>query len=150
DSPTISDTCTKCSRWTARRMVLKAIVATAITSVGGFAVVASAQGRGRSPANDTNRGNFMIELHYATLVDTAEAIRTRKVSPVELTNMMLSRISRLDPKLHSYAFVTPEIALAQARKAEEEIAQGRYRGPMHGIPIGVKDICNTSGVPTAS
>jgi amidase len=92
----------------------------------------------------------MTELHYATLVDTAEAIRARKVSPVELTNMMLHRISMLDPKLHAYAFVTPEIALAQARNAEEEISQGRYRGPMHGIPIGVKDICNTSGVPTAS
>ena len=134
-----------------RRTVLKAVAATALTSVGGFAVAyAREPGRGRSPANDTNRGNFMTELHYATLVDTAEAIRARKVSPVELTNMMLNRISMLDPKLHAYAFVTPEIALAQARNAEEEISQGRYRGPMHGIPIGVKDICNTSGVPTAS
>lgn len=63
---------------------------------------------------------------------------------------MLERITRLEPSLHSYATVTPELAFAQARQAETEIAQGRYRGPLHGIPVAVKDICNTAGVVTAA
>jgi amidase len=92
----------------------------------------------------------MTHWHYATLVETADAIRSRKISPVELTEAMLNRIAQLDPSLHSYATVTPELAFAQARRAETEIAEGCYRGPLHGIPVGVKDICNTKGVVTAA
>lgn len=92
----------------------------------------------------------MTDWHYATLTETAAAIRSRKISPVELTNALLARIARLDPSLHSYATVTAEIASAQARRAEAEIAQGGYRGPLHGIPIAVKDIFNTAGVVTAA
>jgi amidase len=92
----------------------------------------------------------MTDLHYATLLEAADAIRSRKISPSELTRALLERIARLDPALRSYATVTSELALAQARRAEAEIADGRYRGPLHGIPIAVKDICNTAGVVTAA
>lgn len=92
----------------------------------------------------------MTDWHYATLVEAAEAIRSRKISAIELTHALLDRIGRLEPALHSFATVTPELALAQASKAEAEIASGLYRGPLHGIPIAVKDICNTAGVVTAA
>jgi len=92
----------------------------------------------------------MTDWHYATLIEAADAIRSRKISPVELTNALLDRIARLDPSLHSYATVTPEVASAQARRAEGEIAAGSYRGPLHDIPVAVKDICNTAGVVTAA
>jgi amidase len=89
------------------------------------------------------------DRHYETLVDTAEAIKSRKISPVELTKAMLDRIARVDSSLRSYATVTPEVALAQARQAETEIAAGHYRGPLHGMPIGLKDIIDTAGVVTS-
>src|SRR5215831_16832810 len=92
----------------------------------------------------------MTDWHDATLIEAADAIRSRKISPVELTNALLDRIARLDPSLRSYATVTPELASAQARRAEGEIAAGSYRGPLHGIPVAVKDICNTAGVVTAA
>lgn len=90
------------------------------------------------------------DLQYATLTDAADAIKARKVSPLELTSAMLDRIARLQPSLQAYATVTPEVALAQAQRAEEEIAAGKYRGPLHGMPIAVKDIYNTAGIVTAS
>jgi amidase len=92
----------------------------------------------------------MTDLHYATLLEAADAIKSRKVSPVELTRAMLDRIAKLEPQLYSYATVTPELALAQAKRAEEEIAQGKSRGPLHGVPIAVKDLCYTAGIPTAA
>lgn len=91
-----------------------------------------------------------MEWQYATLLEAADAIRSRTLSPVELTRVLLDRIDRLDPSLHSYATVTYESALSQAGRAEAEIAAGRYRGPLHGIPIAVKDLCDTAGVVTAA
>ena len=91
----------------------------------------------------------MDELALSTLTEVSTLIRTRQISPVELTKAMLSRIERIDPKLHSYATVAPDLALGQAKAAETEIAQGRWRGPLHGIPIGLKDLCFTKDVPTA-
>jgi amidase len=92
----------------------------------------------------------MTDWHYATLIETADAIRLRKISPTELTSALLERIARLDPSLHSYATVTAGLASEQARRAEAEIAHGSYRGPLHGIPIAVKDLCNTAGIVTAA
>jgi amidase len=89
------------------------------------------------------------ELALSTLTEVSALIRTRQVSPVELTKGMLARIEAIDPKLHSYATVTADLALSQAKAAEAEIGQGRWRGPLHGIPIGLKDLCFTKGVPTA-
>ncbi len=89
------------------------------------------------------------ELALSTLTEVSALIKTRQVSPVELTEAMLARIEKVDPKLHSYATVTPDVALSQAKAAESEIGQGRWRGPLHGIPIGLKDLCFTKGIPTA-
>src|SRR5689334_21712188 len=90
------------------------------------------------------------DLHYLELADAAHLLQTRALSPVELTEAMLRRIGTLEPRLHAYARVTPELARAQARQAEGEIAARRYRGALHGIPIGLKDLCYTAGIPTAA
>lgn len=89
-------------------------------------------------------------LHYLELVDVARRIRSGAVSPVALTRALLARIERLDGNLKSYATVTADLALKQAQQAEAEIARGVYRGPLHGVPIAVKDLCYTKGVPTAA
>src|SRR5689334_12797282 len=92
----------------------------------------------------------MSDWHYASLLEAADAIRSRKISSTELTRAQLDRMQELEPLLHSYAIVTTELALQQARQADEAIAAGRYRGPLHGIPIAVKDLCDTAGIVTAS
>ena len=88
------------------------------------------------------------DLHYLTLTEVAALIRERQISSVELTQTILARIDTLDSTLKSYATVTTEHALAAAALADGEIAAGRYRGPLHGVPIAVKDLCFTRGVPT--
>lgn len=88
------------------------------------------------------------QLHYLSLTEVADLIATRRVSPIALTQMMLDRIHALDGRLHSYARVMADSALAAAAQAEREIEAGRYRGPLHGVPVAVKDLCFTQGVPT--
>ncbi|GIW10850.1 MAG: hypothetical protein KatS3mg061_1907 [Dehalococcoidia bacterium] len=85
-----------------------------------------------------------------SLSTAAHLVRTRQLSPVELTAALLQRIERLNPTLGAYLFVTAEQALATARLAEQEISRGHYRGPLHGIPYAVKDIFWTKGVPTTA
>lgn len=87
-------------------------------------------------------------LSHRSLTETAAEIRERKLSPVEVTEALLDRIAAIDAQLNAYLTLTATSALAQARAAEAEIAAGRYRGPLHGIPIGIKDLCATRGVPT--
>lgn len=87
-------------------------------------------------------------LHYMGLQEVARLIASRDVSPVELTQHMLDRISKVDVTLKSYATVMAEPALAAARSAEQEILAGKYRGPLHGVPIAVKDLCYTKGIRT--
>jgi aspartyl-tRNA(Asn)/glutamyl-tRNA(Gln) amidotransferase subunit A len=89
------------------------------------------------------------ELHFSTIAQAAELLRSRKLSPVELTQTYLKRITDLDPQLNAYITVTADLALGQAREAEQEIAAGRYRGPLHGIPFGLKDIYSTRGILTS-
>ena len=88
------------------------------------------------------------DLHFGTIAGIAPLIRAQRLSPVELTRSMLARVDRLDSGLHSYATVTAEQALAAAQRAAAEIAAGGWRGPLHGVPVAVKDLCFTSGVRT--
>lgn len=88
-------------------------------------------------------------LHYLELVELAARIRTRQISPVAATRALLDRIAALDGRLRSYALVTANAAMVQAEAAEAEIAAGRYRGPLHGVPVAVKDLCDTAGFRTA-
>ena len=90
------------------------------------------------------------DLCYLDLVEAGRRIQARQLSSIEVTQAVLDRIARLDPRLKSYATLTPDLALAQARKADSEIAKGTLRGPLHGVPIAVKDLCHTKGIPTAA
>jgi amidase len=90
------------------------------------------------------------ELHFLELTELARLLRRREVSAVEVTCAQLVRISNLDRDLASFVRVTPERALAAATAADAEIADGHYRGPLHGVPLGIKDLFWTEGVPTAA
>ncbi|MBL4572832.1 MAG: Asp-tRNA(Asn)/Glu-tRNA(Gln) amidotransferase GatCAB subunit A, partial [Gammaproteobacteria bacterium] len=87
-------------------------------------------------------------IHYRSLSRVAEAIRGGEISPVELTEKLLSRIGSVDGRLMSYATVMAEQAREAAREAEQEIQAGNYKGPLHGVPIAVKDLCFTAGTRT--
>jgi len=96
------------------------------------------------------------DLAFACIEEVARLYRKRKLSPVELTKLMLTRIEQLNPKLNAYITVTAEVALAQAKKAEAELfaPRGRKghrdRGPLHGIPISLKDNIYTKGIRTTA
>ena len=94
--------------------------------------------------------NTPSDLHYLEMHELSLLIRTRKLSPVEVAEAQLARIERLDGALHSYAHVTAEQAMAQARQAEQELMRGQCRSPLHGIPLAVKDLFHTAGMPTAA
>jgi aspartyl-tRNA(Asn)/glutamyl-tRNA(Gln) amidotransferase subunit A len=87
-------------------------------------------------------------LPAASLWEASELVRTRKVSPKELTSACLVRIQRLNPTLNAFITVMAEQAMADAVTAETEIMRGRWRGPLHGIPVGLKDLFDTAGVRT--
>jgi aspartyl-tRNA(Asn)/glutamyl-tRNA(Gln) amidotransferase subunit A len=99
-------------------------------------------------AADARRGRAVTDLHWLTANAAAEAIAARKLSPVELTSALLERIGRLDPKLHAFIRLDADAAINAARAAEAEIAAGRVRGPLHGVPVGIKDIIDVAGLPT--
>ena len=88
------------------------------------------------------------EIPFFTATELAGLIKSREVSSVEATQAYLDRIDAVDSQLNSYITVCREEALDQARSAEDQIAAGNYRGPMHGIPVGVKDQFNTKGILT--
>ncbi|MEX1019516.1 MAG: amidase [Litorilinea sp.] len=90
----------------------------------------------------------MTDLAYMALVDVARLLETREISPVELTRHLLDRIDTVDKDLHSYRTVLADRAREQARRAEAEISGGEYRGLLHGVPIAVKDLVYTVGIPT--
>ena len=89
------------------------------------------------------------DLHYLGLIEVGQQIQARKLSPVEVTRAMLGRIEQLDGQLKSYANVMGDAALADAVAAEKEIASGKIKGPLHGVPIAVKDLCWVKGAPAA-
>jgi amidase len=90
------------------------------------------------------------DLHYAGLVELGQRIQKRELSSVQATQAQLDRIARLDGRLKSYAYVTATSALQQAEAADKEIAAGKVRGLLHGVPIAVKDLCWTKDAPTAA
>ncbi|MGH9712091.1 MAG: amidase [Candidatus Acidiferrales bacterium] len=94
------------------------------------------------------RPRNLEDAAFWQVTQLAELIRTKQVSSVELTEMYLSRIKRYNPKLLCVVTITEDLAVQQARDADKEIAAGRYRGPLHGIPWGAKDIISAKGYPT--
>jgi Asp-tRNA(Asn)/Glu-tRNA(Gln) amidotransferase A subunit family amidase len=89
-----------------------------------------------------------VDIAFAPVTSLAHWIRGRKLTSRRLTEIYLERIARIDRQLYSFITVTPALALAQADQADREVAAGRYRGPLHGIPYGVKDVFDTAGIAT--
>ncbi|MDT7583890.1 MAG: aspartyl-tRNA(Asn)/glutamyl-tRNA(Gln) amidotransferase subunit [Pseudonocardiales bacterium] len=91
-----------------------------------------------------------MEPYELTLAGAAEKIKAKELSPVELTASVLARIDAVEDKITAFATLTPDLATKAAERAEAEIAAGNYRGPLHGIPVGIKDLYETAGVATTS
>jgi len=92
--------------------------------------------------------NSLEEVAFFTATQLAELVRTRQVTSTDLTKMYLARLKRYGPKLLCVVTLTEELALKQAAEAEREIKSGKYRGPLHGIPCGIKDLFATKGIKT--
>src|SRR5437588_2497815 len=90
------------------------------------------------------------ELAFLTISELSELIHTRKISPVEVTRVMLQRIEKFNPVLNAYITVTSEQAMNSAQDAEKEIQHGKWRGPLHGVPVALKDLFDTAGVRTTA
>ena len=89
-----------------------------------------------------------IEICYMPAVDMAQAIRTRKLSPVEVINAVLSRIEWLNPQVNAYCTVVADSAREQAKQAEDKVMKGEALGPLHGVPVSIKDLTSTRGIRT--
>src|SRR5688572_5894532 len=94
--------------------------------------------------------NTPHSLAYATLQDVAKLIKARKLSPIEVVDACLGRIVDLNPKLNAFITVLADQAREQAQAAEAEINAGKWRGPLHGIPVGLKDFYDTAGIKTTA
>jgi Asp-tRNA(Asn)/Glu-tRNA(Gln) amidotransferase A subunit family amidase len=103
--------------------------------------------RASAPPKVTRPAN-LEEVAFWPVTKLAELLRTKQVRSVELTQMYLDRMKRYNPKLLCVVTVTEELALQQAKEADREIAAGKYRGPLHGIPYGIKDLAAVKGYPT--
>ncbi len=87
-------------------------------------------------------------LHFLSIAELSRLIEGRQISPVEVTRSMLDRIGSWDFRYQSYATVTAERATAAAASAEAQMSSGIYLGPLHGVPVAVKDLCFAKGSPT--
>jgi aspartyl-tRNA(Asn)/glutamyl-tRNA(Gln) amidotransferase subunit A len=92
----------------------------------------------------------VTDLHWLSAAEATRAFAARKLSPVELLTALLERIAALDPRLHAFIRLDADAAMAAAHTAEQEIAAGRIRGPLHGVPVGIKDIIDVAGLPTTA
>ncbi len=89
-----------------------------------------------------------VDVIYKPIAELSGLVRRGRIRSADLTESYLDRIARLDPQLHAFATVTGDLAIDQARRADKEIKQGRWRGPLHGIPYGAKDLLATKGIRT--
>ncbi len=103
---------------------------------------------GWKPGPDVTAPSSIEDLAFASVSELASLLHARKITSLALTQMYLERLKRYDPKLHFVINLTEERALAQAKAADAEIAAGKYRGPLHGIPWGAKDLLAVKGYPT--
>jgi Asp-tRNA(Asn)/Glu-tRNA(Gln) amidotransferase A subunit family amidase len=101
-----------------------------------------------SAAPRVQRPPNLEDLAFWPVTSLSELVRTRRVTSVELTEMYLARARRYNPKLQCFVTITEDLALREARRADQEIAAGKYRGPLHGIPYGIKDLFAVKGYPT--
>jgi len=131
-----------------RRSLIKAGLAGAIGSLTNVSVLAAdaQNAEGTKRVSDASQN----DLANLSLRDAAELVRTKKASPVELTKACLARIEALNPALNCFITITAESALAQARAAEADLMKGKWRGPLHGVPIALKDLFDTAGVKTTA
>ena len=90
------------------------------------------------------------QLHYLTIQEAGDKIRQRELSPVDVVQASMDRVEATEDRLHSFITLLKDDALEQAREAEAEIAKGNYRGPLHGIPYGLKDLYDTAGIRTTA
>ena len=95
-------------------------------------------------------GLGLMTTSLRTISELSQRLRRREVSPVEITQDCLERIERLNPELNAFITVTGESALAEAQLAEAEILRGKWRGPLHGVPVALKDLIDTAGVRTTA
>jgi aspartyl-tRNA(Asn)/glutamyl-tRNA(Gln) amidotransferase subunit A len=117
-----------------------------LKTVAGVCAAGALRTAGRPALAQTKSG----DLTALSLTGAAALIRSRKISPVELTQACLARIERLNPVLNAFITVTGDRALSQARDAEAEIRRGKWRGLLHGVPIALKDIVDTAGIRTTA
>src|SRR5579872_611805 len=130
-------------RWTEyiesrRRLLQSGVAGMGLVALGG--ALRAAQEKA-SPPHDL----ALLSIEYA-----ASLVRRKAVSPVELTRACLERIEKLNPALNAFITVTAETAVAQARQAETQVQRGNWHGPLHGIPIALKDLFDTAGVRTTA
>jgi aspartyl-tRNA(Asn)/glutamyl-tRNA(Gln) amidotransferase subunit A len=131
-----------------RRSFLKASLAGAAVSLAK--VPAAAESDQKDQWTNSVSGGPSDDLTRMSLREVADLIRKKKVSPVELTTACLARIDRVNPALNAFITITAESALEQAREAEAEVKRGKWRGPLHGVPIALKDLFDTAGVRTTA
>jgi aspartyl-tRNA(Asn)/glutamyl-tRNA(Gln) amidotransferase subunit A len=131
-----------------RRLFLKATLAGAAVSLAKVPTMAGTDQKpqGTNPVS----GGQSDDLTRMSIREVADLVRKKKVSPVELTAACLARIDRLNPALNAFITITAESALEQARDAQAEVQRGKWRGPLHGVPIALKDLFDTAGVRTTA
>jgi aspartyl-tRNA(Asn)/glutamyl-tRNA(Gln) amidotransferase subunit A len=131
-----------------RRSLLKATLAG--TAISLAKVPAVAETGLKSQRTNPVSGSRSDDLAKLTIREASDLIRKKKVSPVDLTTACLARINQFNPALNAFITITAESALVQAREAEAEVMRGKWRGPLHGIPIALKDLFDTAGVKTTA
>src|SRR5258707_5920374 len=131
-----------------RRSFLKAGLAGAAVSLAK--IPAKTETNQKDQRTNPVSGGAGDDLTRMSLHEVADLIRKKKVSPVELATACLARIDRVNPALNAFITITAQSGLEQARDAEAEVQRGKWRGPLHGVPIALKDLFDTAGVKTTA